>query len=194
MENEEVWRDIDGFAGYQISNKGRVRSFRLHNVGQIHGCDRIGDTCRIMNTKSDDGNGYLKVMLRKNGKGYCRKIHRLVAEAFIPNPDGLNSVNHINNNKSDNRAENLEWMEHGENVSKSYRDGLHNYDISRRRIPYMTIDTFTLEEHYFNSREELADFLGLDSSTISHEMRGGKMARIRDYDVYRLRDRSDKVG
>jgi hypothetical protein len=189
-ENEE-WRDIEGFVGYQVSNLGRVRSARLHKVGQIHGCDRVGNTYRIMSTKSDDGSGYLKVMLRRNGKSYCRKIHRLVAEAFVPNPEGLNSVNHISNNKRDNRAVNLEWMEHGENVSKAYKDGLHSHDIERRRIPYLAVDTFSDNEYYFSSREELADFLDLDSSTISHEMAGGKMARIRGYDVYKLRERSE---
>lgn len=187
-ENEE-WRDIDGFVGYQVSNLGRVRSARLHKVGQIHGCDRVGDTYRIMSTKSDDGNGYLKVMLRRNGKSYCRKIHRLVAEAFVPNPEGLNSVNHISNDKSDNRAVNLEWMEHGENVRKAYKDGLHQQDIYRRRMPHLAIDSHTDEEHYFSSREELADFLELDPSTITHELRGVEMRRIRGYDVYPLRKR-----
>lgn len=188
-ENEE-WRDIDGFVGYQVSNLGRVRSARLHKVGQIHGCDRVGDTYHVM-SPSDDGNGYSKVMLRRNGKAHCRKIHRLVAEAFVPNPEGLNSVNHISNDKSDNRAVNLEWMEHGDNVRKAYADGLHSHDIERRRIPHLAMDTYSDNEYYFTCTQELADFLDVDPTTVSHEIAGGKMCRIRGYDIYRLRGRSD---
>lgn len=185
-ENEE-WRDIDGFDGYQVSNLGRVRSARLHKVGQIHGCDQVGDTYRIMSTKSDDGNGYLKVMLRRNGKSYCRKIHRLVAEAFVPNPEGLNSVNHISNDKPDNRAANLEWMEHGENVRKAYKDGLHHSDIVSRRVPYMVIDPFTNQEYYFETRDETADFLEVDPSVISHALKGSNGQHVNNYIVYKLK-------
>ena len=183
----EEWREIAGFPGYYISNIGRVKSYRLHKVGQIHGCDRVGNEGRIMSTVSDDGNGYLKVMLRKSGKSYCRKIHRLVAEAFVPNPDGLNSVNHINNNKKDNRAENLEWMDHGDNVRKAYADGLHRDEIMDRCVPYMTIDPYTNREEYFSNTEELADFLDVDRTTISHHLSGCKSARIGEYFVYKLK-------
>ena len=191
--NNEVWKDIEGFVGYQVSNLGRVRSFRLHKVGQVRGCDKVGDTCRIMSTDSDDGNGYLKVMLRRDGKSYCRKIHRLVAEAFVDNPHGLNSVNHINNDKKDNRAVNLEWMDHGDNVSKSYKDNLHRRDIVMRRIPYMLVDPYTNEEFYFDCRDDAAAFLDVDPTSISHAVGKKGLARVKEYYVYKLRDRSGNV-
>lgn len=68
--------------------------------------------------------GYLLVDMRKNGKRYLKCVHRLVAEAFIPNPEGKTQVNHINGDKSDNRVENLEWCTCSENQYHAFRIGL----------------------------------------------------------------------
>lgn len=81
----ERWKDIDGFPGYQVSDKGNVRTFwqkRHYPTG--YGTYRyLSDTPSLM-SQSDDGNGYMKVMLysKDDGKRYCKKVHRLVAEAF----------------------------------------------------------------------------------------------------------------
>lgn len=89
MQNE-IWKDAPGFPGYQVSNAGRVRSFY-----------------RVL--APDSVKGYYRVRLYRNGRVYRIFIHRLVAMAFVPNPDGLPQINHKNEIKIDNRAENLEW-------------------------------------------------------------------------------------
>ena len=94
MQNE-IWKDIPGYVGlYQVSNTGRVKSFK----------NQYGHGVRILKGEKTQS-GYIQVSLNK--KRY--KIHRLVAMSFIPNPDGLPQINHKNEIKTDNRAENLEW-------------------------------------------------------------------------------------
>ena len=96
---EEIWRDIEGFEGkYQVSNTGKVKSLNYRNTGKE----------KILKG-GDNGYGYLKVGLCKDGKEKTCRINRLVAQAFIPNPDNLPEVNHIDKCKTNNCVENLEW-------------------------------------------------------------------------------------
>lgn len=93
MENE-IWKDIERLKGrYMISNLGRVRCVKTNNIRKLQ----------------KDKDGYHALVIR-NGKSYVYlKIHRAVAEAFIPNPEKLPVINHKNEIKSDNRSSNLEW-------------------------------------------------------------------------------------
>ena len=94
---DETWRSIAGFEGlYEVSDRGRVKSL----------CDKRGIRIRKL---VPDKYGYLTVSLKKNGKYYCFKVHRLVAMAFIPNPLNHPQVNHMDENKKNNDASNLEW-------------------------------------------------------------------------------------
>lgn len=86
----EIWKKIDGFETYSVSNMGRVRN---------------DSTDKMLKPKSVWG--YQSVMLYPGRK--MMRVHRLVALTFIPNPDNLPQVNHINEDKTDNRVENLEW-------------------------------------------------------------------------------------
>ena len=96
----EVWKDVVGFEGkYKISSEGRVKSLNYKHTGEE----------RIMNPHPNDW-GYLQVSLWKDNKMHTKKVHRLVAEAFIPNPLCLATVNHKNEIKTDNNVDNLEWM------------------------------------------------------------------------------------
>lgn len=115
MNNEE-WRDVVGYEGiYEVSNMGNVRNKK---------------TLRIIKPFISYHN-YVRVPLRKNGKDRKRFLHRLVADAFIPNPENKEIVNHINGNKQDNRIENLEWCTYSENNVKAIKDGLRS---TKRKI------------------------------------------------------------
>ena len=97
--DNEHWKDIDGYDGmYQVSDLGRVRSLKFGRV-------------KVLRPQKDKC-GYLRIKLCKNRKKKTVNIHRLVAQAFIPNDDeSKNEINHINEIKSDNRVSNLEWCD-----------------------------------------------------------------------------------
>lgn len=137
MENEikdiEIWKDIKDLPNYQISNLGRVKSKeRITNVGiknvkQIKRKERI---LKLFHNKK----GYTQVVLYVDKKPYPVKIHRLVAEAFIPNPENKPQVNHIDGNKQNNRVDNLEWCTCKENMEHSYKIGLRDVDKIRENM------------------------------------------------------------
>ena len=114
MDNTEIWKDVFGFEGlYQVSNLGKVRSLdMLVNYGIGIGL-RKG---RVLKPKKNNG-GYLQVVLCKEGKPTCFLVHRLVWEAFNGKiPEGM-QINHIDEDKSNNRLENLNLMTPKENTN-----------------------------------------------------------------------------
>lgn len=107
---DEAWREVNGYDGiYEISNKGRIRS----NPRKVWNYTKPG---RILKPYRK-GNGYFQITLR-GGTKYEKHayIHRLVAEAFIPNPKNLPQVNHKDFDKANNCVENLEWVSAQENI------------------------------------------------------------------------------
>lgn len=118
--NEEIWKTIPEFPNYQVSNMGRVKSIE-HKVKSKNGSMRIVSE-KILKP-SEDGSGYLKVCLCKEGKEKTIKIHRLVAQAFVQN-DSLfnNQVNHIDENKLNNFASNLQWCDSNYNCNFGTRN------------------------------------------------------------------------
>lgn len=107
----EEWRPIVGYEGlYEVSSYGRVRSLDRYDN---RNCFRKGKVL----SPAKDKNGYLKVVLNCNGKCKTTNVHRLVAQAFLTNPDNLPQVNHKNDDKSDNRVENLEMCNAKYNLS-----------------------------------------------------------------------------
>lgn len=174
----EEWRDIEEFPGYQVSNQGRVRSFlKQKHRPYGYGCDWvIGDEPRTM-SMSDDGNGYLKVCLtsKLTGKRYCRKVHKLVADAFIPKPGPDYTVDHKRSGregKLDNSVSNLRWMTRADNIKKAYRDGMCDSRIMMSRKDIIATDLWTGKQFYFESIQEAANELYLDRTSISHVLRG----------------------
>ena len=111
MSKDEVWRDIKGYEGqYQVSNKG--------NIYSVDRKDSQGKKCGgRMLRPGYDKDGYLQVALCKDGKPKTKKIHRLVTETFIPNPNGFSEVNHKDEIKTNNYVENLEWCTRKYNVN-----------------------------------------------------------------------------
>lgn len=117
----EIWKDIAGYDGkYQVSNYGNVRSFsKWKNGGFLK--PGIGTT------------GYLFVNLVQDGRKTTntKVIHRLVANAFLPNSDGLAEVNHIDGNKQNNNVDNLEWVSRHENIRHAIEHGLIKYKYGK---------------------------------------------------------------
>lgn len=106
----EIWKDVKGYEGfYQISNTGKVKSLRNNRI--------------LKNIKDKDGYEIIFFSIHQNQK--CFKVHRLVAEAFIPNPDNKPQVDHINSIPDDNRVENLRWV-------TSHENSMNNNTTSRR--------------------------------------------------------------
>ena len=137
MVEGEKWRDIVGYEGlYQVSNLGRVR--RLHN-GRRH----LSPT--ILKPRPISGNRgltkYLSVNPCKNAKSRNLQVHRLVAEAFIPNPDNKPVVNHIDGDPSNNRAENLEWCTQQENGLHSVYTLGNVQGFLRSLVPIKCVET-----------------------------------------------------
>lgn len=119
----EEWREIPGYDGrYQISNLGRIRSlpyvnYQLSSHSGVMMKKHISG--KIM-APTNNGNGYLIIALRyKGSKKKNHYVHRLVAEAFIPNPDGFTEVNHIDYDKGNNIVTNLEWVSREQNIAWS---------------------------------------------------------------------------
>ncbi len=113
--NKEIWKDIKGYEGfYQVSNLGRVRSLpRPQTKGGI--------------LKPNIRNGYEAVILCVEGNIRNISVHRLVAKAFIENPKGYKIVNHIDENKLNNNASNLEWCTQSQNIRKSSKASKNLY-------------------------------------------------------------------
>lgn len=125
----EQWKDIEDYEGkYEVSNLGRVRS--LSRMVQYR--SKFGKECSRtqkgrLTAINDNGNGYKTVTLWKNNKGTTMYIHRLVANAFIENPDNLDTVNHIDFDKSNNDLINLEWCSLQENIEHSVSNGRYDH-------------------------------------------------------------------
>lgn len=121
---KEIWKDIKGFKNlYQISSFGRLKSLKRTVKGKNNSIRTIKE--KII-TPTNNGKGYLVAALYKNGKRYFVKIHRLVAEAFIPNPKNKKEVNHKDGIKKHNYPSNLEWSTTKENCQHRQKTGLGN--------------------------------------------------------------------
>lgn len=139
----EVWRDIQDYEGlYQVSNEGRVKSLdrvQIYSDGQVHKYkSKILKQCQ-------DKDGYLQVHLCKTSQDHkTYKVHRLVAQTFIPNIDNLPEVNHKDECKTNNNTENLEWCDHSYNntyLDKNKRGGLTRINNGKTKTVYQyTLD------------------------------------------------------
>ena len=145
MTESEVWKDVVGYEGlYQVSNKG--------NIYSVERKDTVGRKCggRMLQL-SYHSNGYLRVNLSKNVITKQHLIHRLVAQAFVPNQNNYLEINHKDENKANNNVENLEWCTREYNMNYGTRNERANQTQSKK---VMAINIKTGEILTFNSTKE----------------------------------------
>ena len=154
----EIWRDIAGYEKYQVSNYGKVRSLDYNHTGQIK---ELVQRC--------NRGGYMYVNLYNQGRRKTHMIHRLVAEAFLENPDQLPVINHIDCNKLNNHVSNLEFCTISQNTKHAYDNGLLNTEESRRKAAEANrkkVLCLTTGKT-FDSIQEASSFYGVSHQTIS---------------------------
>lgn len=162
----EVWKDIPNFEGlYQVSNLGRVRS--LPKTVKTKGNGQATHKAKILNICTS-GNGYQYVGLSKNGHYYSRRVHRLVALAFIPNPDHFTQVNHLDGDKHNNRLSNLEWCTPLQNVRHAVKNGL----IKKEQIVVQLKNNRIIG--IYHSIREASKITGCDNSSIAKAVKNSK--------------------
>ena len=172
--DREQWKVIPEFDLYEISNLGRIRCKE-----RVVKRKNVGDFVykKHFLTPVDNGNGYLRVDLKQNGKSKKYYIHRLVAMAFIPNIDDKPFINHIDNNPYNNRADNLEWCTPQENVDWMISQGrnkrnpqwLERLHLSQEKFykPVVGINIKTGEKLHFKYLNEVRDY-GFQPSCVSN--------------------------
>ena len=157
----EEWRDVKGYEGlYQVSNEGRVKSLDKY-VDNRWGTKQFVKGKVLTNVKTQ---GYLYIGLNKNGKYKRYRIHRLVAEAFIPNPNNFLEVNHKDENPDNNTVENLEWCDHSYNINYGTRNKRVGKHFEKNVYQY-SIDGELL--HVFDSLTDASNFNECSISSIS---------------------------
>lgn len=166
----ESWADIENFEGfYQLSDQGRIRSVTRYVEHPRHGKQLVNG--RILR-HGKDGGGYHFVYLCKNGKPKMKKVARLVAFAFVPNPDPVKyyDVNHDNGNKDDNSAPNLNWTDDSGNQKHAFKTGLNKalvgvHSPSSKSVKQINTDGSVIK--IFPSLSDASREIGVDVSAIS---------------------------
>ena len=179
----EEWKDIVGYEGlYKVSNTGKVMRLEREVSGK---CGSIRHKpARLLKPSQGGkgackGNGYLQVALIRDGKAKPTKIHRLVAEAFIPNPYLLPQVNHIDGNKLNNNVENLEWCDGYHNIRHAYAIGLktpqRGESNGSHKLTQSAVDFIRSVYEPRTTRlgaQALAKAFGVDRHTIERAVKG----------------------
>lgn len=173
----EVWKDVAGYEGYyQISNKGRVKSLERTVYTPLHKEKIVYE--RLMSLKPNK-HGYSELRLNKDGNRECFKCHRLVAIAFIPNPENKPQINHINGIKTDNRVENLEWCTRKENMQHAFEIGLMPRGENRFSSKLTDDQVLAIRKMGFKQNQsETARQLGVSRSSIQDIMHNRKWTHL----------------
>lgn len=149
----EKWKDISGYeALYEVSNEGRVRNSKTKRILKF-------DTSK---------NGYKRVTLRKENKPHKFSVHRLVANEFVENPHQLPCVNHKDEDKSNNKAENLEWCTRSYNINY----GSRNYKVRSHATPVKQMDFAGNVLAEYVSVDFAAEVMGVSPSNIYKACKG----------------------
>ena len=165
----EIWKDVVGYEGiYEVSDLGRVRTHKNKTTfTNKHGVRHWKQ--RILKLRKDQKNGCLSVSLWKNNKGKSFLIHRLVAIAFIPNPNNLYTVNHKDGNRNNNRLDNLEWLSLKDNIIYGFENEQYT-----KQIKIKVIDISTNKETIFRSLSMANKFFKKNHNYLSSKLKEGK--------------------
>lgn len=165
MNNMEQWKPIVGYTGYEVSNKGRVRNLNWNGTGQP----------KIMNLNPNPITGYVQVGLynQSERKTDTKYIHRLVAEAFIPNPKGLEQVDHIDGCRTRNCVSNLRWVTRKINNNRKSAKLLKSQNHSITQHSHQFVKASKGEEvRYFKNANRASKELGFSHVLAVKVLRG----------------------
>lgn len=166
MAEQEIWKDIPGYEGvYQVSNCGRIKTLPFWHNNRVSGYW----TEEKIRKQALNASGYYKVTLAKGGNYKTFLVHRLVAVAFVNNPNNLPEVNHINEDKQDNRVDNLEWC------SGEYNKTFGTMQIRAKESKYKAVEQLTLEGDFikkWSSAKEAGITLGFAPTNITRCCKG----------------------
>ena len=176
----EEWKEIKGFEGkYAVSNMGNVK-----RLEQYKRCGKYGGQTLINEQivkPYKNFRGYYRVYLSVNGKNYPRFVHRLVAEAFVPNGEKKPQVNHIDGNKENNNVANLEWVTNQEN-------NIHAFDIGLKQGKKVII---VETNEVFNSIRSCARAINGSDSMVSKSLNGYTNKPYKGYHFKFFEERSE---
>ena len=185
---EEIWKDVEGYEGYyMVSNRGNVKSLNYRHTSK----ERI-----LKPQKNNDG--YLNVLLYQDGKGKTYKVHRLVATAFCENPHGFKEVNHIDEDKTNNCADNLEWCSRSYNCTyngrakksgKKTAEKLRGRKLSEETIKKISKPVYSINKvsgliTYWNSAKEASMQMGINNGHICECLKGRRNSAGNHYWMY----------
>jgi len=160
------WFDVKGFEDYLEANKkGVIRTKNKTIVYYPYGKKRIIKLPSRVLPQNPTSKGYLTVWFTHNKKNQSKKVHRLIAETFVPNPQNKAQVNHIDGNKKNNSVKNLEWVTQEENMNHAKINGL----INQPKVKWE--DNYKIKEMYDSGKytqKQIADFFGCSQSNISY--------------------------
>lgn len=163
----EEWKEIKGHPLYEVSDFGRIRSWHYNRWGKA-------ETERIL-TPATRKDGYKSIQLGRAGKPTL--LHRLVAEAFIPNPDNLPCVLHGDNDRSNNFASNLRWGTQSDNIKQGVEDGNIRPDLARQarldKCPTYTLIHKSGEVRQVKNISDFSRRMGISNGNL-YQMLSGK--------------------
>ena len=194
---KEIWKEIEGFNNYQVSTLGRVKRTTW---------SRNSPAGKILKP-SKNNCGYLFVNLQKNKKAYRKSIHRLIAEAFIDNPNNLTDVDHIDNNKLNNTVENLQWLSHKDNMNKmlkEYKDEIYQKAKHTRYLKKLNnqkpkkIRCYIFDNKIFINFDSVSKYMNLSKKQIRYYFEKKNIIFKKDYVLLLLNGKiqniEDKYG
>lgn len=155
---KEIWKPVKDFEEYfLISNYGRLKRIRVEHYSFNKKSKIIKTIDRIV--KPTEDKGYQKISLSVNGKRTIKYIHRLVAEAFIPNPNNYREVNHKDSNPLNNKVDNLEWCDRQYNIDYMVRHQEQIKEDNERRLETLETIYYGVELGFIKNIDQVKDLI-----------------------------------